>query len=203
MEEIEKVELALKAEKAKIDDEKARIKAEKEAKETARVNGLLEKLASVGFQADPFDVGVMDSESFEKLLAQKTEEFKISEDKRLAEEAKLKADLQELEKLRAEKAKMEETKAQIDREIELQAIRKDAADKATKETEDRIRREAEEKAAKESADAKRLAEVEAYRAFLASNGVTKDTEASGKHKVMKEGNEIRIYALIDTFVIPA
>jgi septal ring factor EnvC (AmiA/AmiB activator) len=223
VDEIEKVELALKAEKAKIDDEKARIKAEKEAKEAARVQALVDKLAAVGFAADPFDIAVMDAETFAKLLAAKTEEFRIAEEARVAAEAKAKADAEELEKLRAEKAqmeeerrKLEEEKAKIEREKELEAAKKEAAEKAAKETEERLKREAEAKAeserlAKEKEEAERkaaeerLAKEQAYKDFLAKNGVTKESIQDGTHKVIQSESTgtILVYELKDTFKIPA
>jgi len=207
--EIEKIELALKSEKAKIDDEKARIKAEKEEKERARVQVLVDKLSAVGCTYDSFALQVMDSETFEKLLAEKTEVFRIMEEKRLADEAKAKADAEELEKLRAEKAqieaekaKIEEEKARIQREKELEDAKKESAQKVIKELEEKQKQEAEEKAKKEEQDRKRLEWVEAYKQFLFKNGITEGTEASKQTRIIKEDWKIYVYRLVDTFVIP-
>lgn len=218
----EPVESALKAEKERIDAEKERIKKEAEEKEAARVQALVDKLAAVGFVANPFGIATMDAATFEALLAEKTEAFRISEEARLAAEAKAKADAEELEKLRSEKAameeekrKIEEEKAKIQREKELEAATKAAAEKAAKDTEERLKREAEEKAKQEAelaakaeaekkAAEERLAKEQAYKDFLAKNGVTKESIEAGTHKVVKdeESKTVRIYELKDSFVIP-
>jgi hypothetical protein len=200
---IKEVEDALAAEKAKIDDEVARIKAEKAEKEAARVKVMADALRDVGFEADAFALQTMDKATFDALLLEKTESFRIAEELRIAAEAKAKSDALELETLRAEKAKADEEKNKAAKEAEAKALADRIAKEAVEAAEAKRKQEEDARIAKEAADQKRLAEVESYKAFLFKNGVTEATEANGETKIVKSEGKILIYRLVDTFIIPA
>lgn len=109
--ELEAIEDYLQAQEDEISAIKEKIKAEAEEKERARIQDRIDKLAGYGFQIDFMTISVIDDAGFEKVLnnakiehekelAQKAEAEKLAREK----EAQLKAEREELEKLRAQQA---------------------------------------------------------------------------------------------------
>lgn len=74
---IEEIENALRASKQVIDDEKERVKAEKEARIQERVRYMSEKLDKVGYDADWFELRDMSEAKFEELLKEQTAKFEL------------------------------------------------------------------------------------------------------------------------------
>jgi hypothetical protein len=183
---LEPIETHLIGQEKIVDDEKARIKAEEEAKEAARVQARIDRLESMGmglvaghyrlpYGAEGVAVPVAilkvcTDEQFTQFV-EKIQEKKDAEDARVKAEddarkveserlAKVSAD-QESERLRL--AEITRRQAAEQATIDSEQARKEAAEKARIETEARIKREAEDKAAKEVA-AKIAAEKKAARA---------------------------------------
>jgi hypothetical protein len=197
--EIKKVEDALRAEKDKIDAEKEAIKQEKERAELAKAQIKIDALAKVGYTHDIFDLRLMDEVDFQKLLAEKTEVFKILEEKRLADEDK--AFRKQREELAAREKAIQDAEEKATRDAAEAERIKIAQENAVKETEARIKREQEEEKQKEEAETARLNKVKKYQSWLAENGYTKETESEFKILKNEETNEVSLYKKISTYKI--
>lgn len=158
--ELEAIEAYLQAQQDEIDAEKDRLLAEEEAKEGARIQARIDTLAGFGYAID-YDIIVgLDDEKFKDVIAlaeiNHKRDLAIEAEKlRLAEEekARLKAEREELEKLRAEQAKAQAIiKADQDR------IAKEQADKeaAIRAEQARLAKEKADQEAKIRAEEKRI-----------------------------------------------
>lgn len=188
---LEPIETHLKAEEDAYNAEKERIKAEEEAARQAALRARMEKLAAVRSTLLPTDVQDLDDEAFEAALAEATEAYEDLKRKeaeeaaararveaeaaeaRKAEEARIQAEREQLERqreeMRAAQAKIDEERRKVDAERERLAAeeaqrRQEAEAKAAaeREAEEAKKREAVEAEAK----AKREAEAAARRAEL-------------------------------------
>lgn len=190
------IEEHLLAQEKIVDDEKARIKAEEDAKEAARIQARVDKLfafgcsfngmnyvlpfAPSGYSVPSAILKTCADEQFETICAEfqklvdaenarieKEKEDKRIEEERLekvrkeqeAEAARLNAIAEEQRqkeaKIKAEQDAIEKEKQRIEHEKEIEKARKEAAEKAVKDAEEKRIRE--ENAAKEKAEQERIA----------------------------------------------
>ncbi|UXO94082.1 hypothetical protein Pan5_40 [Pseudanabaena phage Pan5] len=143
------IEDHLQSEEDKIEAEKARIKAEEEAKEAKRIQDRIDALAAYGFQIDYTTIKSIDDQTFNSVLenakaehAKELERKAEEERQRLAEEARLKAEREELERLRQQAAEAQRIIDEKNEQIRKEQEAKEAALRAEQE-----RIEAEKKAA--------------------------------------------------------
>jgi hypothetical protein len=126
--------------------------------------------------------------------AVRAEERRIEDEKRAEEQRKLD---EERAKIEADKKTIEDEKLRIAHEKEV----KEAEERAKAETEERLKKEAEDRAALEKREAERierqkkedqeaLEKREAYKKFLANNGVTEATKSEFKIENTDEGYTI-------------
>ena len=203
VEAIRKLEDKLRAQKEKIDSEKEKIKAEKEQKIQTMAYGRSGKLSRYGYHHDLLGLRNMTEESFEALLESKKTEFEAAEKIRIDNETAERLEREEFAKKKAEQDAREkeiaDREASIlakEREIEAERMekaraeeilqnRKEAAERAEKETEERmknerlaeerfkeserIRTEAEEKMKQEKLERNRR-----YKAWMTENGFTEE-----------------------------
>lgn len=164
---LEPIESHLQAEEDTVENEKARIKAEAEEAKRQKLQKRLEALMDFGVVGNAVAVEAMTDDGFQGLLdrAEAEHDAKLAAEREAAEKqkqeaARLAAERAELDRQRkeqeAERAKLEAER----RAIELENARREAAECARIETEQRIAREqeqarlaAERKAAQEKADA--------------------------------------------------
>lgn len=183
--EISSVEDYLQSQQDAIDNELERLKEEERAKENAWIQERIDKLAQYNVVIDLFTVKTMPDDMFEQKLEEgriaheaeiervkKEEEEKKQEEERvlrMKEEAEKKeAELREIErkqneereKLEAERIAFEKQKQdevdRIEREKEIERLRKEAEEKAKIEAEEKLRKENEERERLENE--KRIAE---------------------------------------------
>ena len=162
--ELELIEKHLQSEEDRIDGEKEAIRQEAERIEKARIQKRIDRLTEYGFAIDYTFVQNIGDEDFEKVVDNAKSEWLKEQDAKAeaerlqrAEEARIKAEREELEQLRAEQAKAQAiikaendriAKEQADKEAALNAevvrLEKEKADQEAKNkaAEEKIRRDA-------------------------------------------------------------
>lgn len=184
---IDEVESVLDAEIKKIDD------ARKREERIILLPGRREKLAEFGVEMSDDALLNMDDKAFVEFYLVNKQSY-LDEKQR-----KLEADAKKIEddRIAAENAK--------NRELELAQARIDAAEKATRDAENKAAKEKQDlidaenaKKAKEKADADKLERSRKYQKFLADNGCNEATQHL--FKIVDNGNSVTIYKYLDIFM---
>jgi hypothetical protein len=163
---IEEIEGHLMAEQKKIDDEKARIKFEKEQRE--KLPERIEKLVAIGVTQEAVSADELlklDDATFLELLNRLTAE-KL-EKQRIAQEETERAQRAEAERIEAEKKAIEDKRLAEEREkqhqAEVEQARKEAAEQARIQAEIDAKRKEDERIAAEAAAKAEAERIEAER----------------------------------------
>ena len=137
----------------------------------------------------------------EKEAALKAEQERIDAEKRAEQEE---IERQETARKQVEAAEALEATAKAQREadearhtVELERAKTEAAALER----ERIEREAKEKAEREAKEQAELESKKKYQAFLKKHGVTAATIADKTYELRQEGNQVRIYKLVDTLTL--
>jgi len=116
--------------------EQAIVKEKEEAAEKERIQGRVDRLFAVNVVMSFMDIALLDDNSYEKLLAEKTEAYR-AEQQRLEEERKVKAE--EEARLAIERAEIEKIRAEQEARAREQAKREEALKAQEKAIEDQKR----------------------------------------------------------------
>lgn len=207
---LEPIETHLISQEKIVDDEKARIKALEDAKEAERLKVRVEELVNLGCHFDGQNyvygelkapipmVKVWGDEEYGKIFDVIKAASDADKAQKKKEEAEQKAETERIAKVAAEqeaerqrlaaeakiiqdeKDRQEAERQAKNREAELQTARVEAAEKAAKETEERLKREAEAKEVKANAEAEFRAKME-EKARIAQE--KKDSRRPDKQKL--------------------
>jgi len=185
---ISPTEEALYDEETRIDNEKARIKREAQAKEEEKITARINELVKYGYTPNTFDIRTWSDEKYAETLVEKKEAFEKAEEERKVREE---AERLEREKYEREKAEFEAKQREIEERervirekeeaIERERQEKEreerrrveieqAEERSRRDTEARLRREAEEKARKEREEMEKIEKRRKYKAWLEENG---------------------------------
>lgn len=130
---IEPVRDALQKRENEIEEEKERIRLEAERLEDLRIQGMIDKLASVGHAADYSQIKAITDEAFEELL---TEAINIHNEK-------VKRDQEEADRLRLEKEKEERERKEEAERLEKQRKQQDEENRKIAAQQEQIREQQE------------------------------------------------------------
>lgn len=194
--ELEAIEAYLQAEEDKIDAAKEKIRLDAERAETARVQSRIDKLAAYGFGVDYETVKMIDDESFEivlnnakaehaKELAAKAEADRLAKE----EEARLKAEREELKKLREQQAAAQKIIDENNARIQKEQEEKERAIRQEQEKVEAEKRKIEAEKAKAIADKKRAEELEKAKKEAADAARKKAIADAAKAQAEKEAKE--------------
>jgi DNA repair exonuclease SbcCD ATPase subunit len=208
---LEPIETHLQDEEDRFENEKKRIKAEAEEAKRVKLQKRLDDLLAFGFVGNPANVDAMTDEAhaFHLSTVKLAYDAKVKAEaeaaaQRKAEEARLAAERAELDRLRkeqeaeaarlrAEQKRLDDEAAAQRRAVELETAKREAAEKARIEAEQRIAREQEQaRLAAEQQAARMKAEGEARAAAKAKA----EAERPYREKI------IAVADAIDEIVIP-
>ena len=196
--DMKQIEDHLQAEEDAVKEEKARIKAEEEAKRQAVIDARFDALTEVEAMVNPSAVAAMSDADFAELLAEKTEAHRQKKEQEAKEAAEHKAREEEEAAARAaEEKRLAEERAKLEAERKEQAAvlaaeRKALEDKQRIIDEDRRRLAAEqadrerkaelEKAKAEAAERARLAEIERQKQEAEANARAETEEKARRER---------------------
>jgi len=172
---IEPIETHLQNEENKVIEEQKRIEAEEAERERKNIEARIDELMKVNWVMPFMEVATLTDEEYDTLLFDKTEDFKIEQDRIKKEaEAKVNADAEAAEARRIEGERLEKQKAEQDiiaADLKRQQDEIAAQQKALQDEKDRIARE--------------------EQARIDAKNALKDAEENAREEIEREKKEAR------------
>lgn len=186
------------------DDEVARIKAEKEAAEKARIQRRIDELAKYNVAVDYTQVLGMTDEQFKDKLTQskfdyEAEQARIEAERLAAEQAKREEE-ERLQKEREELGRLKREQDEKEAELRAEQARINAERKAIEEEKQRIEREKQEaiEAQKRKEELKQAQQEAAERAIAEQKEKEEEERLEAERKLAAAPDKVKLEALINS-----